>query len=148
MHRSNRMHPRINSNLFEFGASHFMNIGKAIIKDIKTYQPASINVAVKTIIDFDLKEVESPRNWVNIAKKKAATFGFKNTIKKPDCACQIKEFAFLFIGTLSNFSIIKLLLSMIRANHIKNNRPPISTKNINIGANDNVILRPKATKNA
>ena len=50
----------------------------------KTYQLVSIIVAVKTMIAFSLNEEASPTNWVNIAKKKRAILGFKNTIKNPD----------------------------------------------------------------
>ena len=55
------------------------------------YQLVSTIVAVETIIAFSLNEEASPANWVNIAKKKRAILGFKNTIKNPDTKFPNKE---------------------------------------------------------
>ena len=62
IHIMTKIHPRINSSLFEFGSSIRTNLGIAMMKVIKTYQPASITVAVKTIIDLASKDEVSPKN--------------------------------------------------------------------------------------
>ena len=84
---------------------------------------------------------------VNIAKKKRAILGFRNTIKNPDPKFPNKVLDILnFCWPESECA--KLELNIIYASQNKNTKPATLRKSIKKGTKDKVTLKPNATKNA
>ena len=74
------------------------------------------------MIAFSWNEEASPTNWVNIAKKKRAILGFKNTIKNPDPKFPSKVLDILnFCWSESDSA--KLELNVTYASQSKNTKP-------------------------
>ena len=148
MLKINSRKPKENSIFFSVNLTKFVNFGTAITKVNKIYQRPSTKVAVATSINLLCKLDAAFKNWLNIARKKAAILGLRKTITKPlrkdskNGADTISEVPTSIEGSWKLFLIIE------NESQSKNNKPVSSRAMENQGATERRTINPDTTNTA